>query len=135
MWECPQCGRRFKKINQSHYCTKRPVTVDEYILSQPEAIQKYLTEMRKVLKEALPEAEEKIAWGMPTYWQGHNLIHFAASKNHIGLYPGKTAVQVFSDQLKDFSIHQGTIRLPYDQPLPLALIAKIARWCYETREN
>ncbi|MFT8390858.1 MAG: hypothetical protein ABF586_06125 [Sporolactobacillus sp.] len=35
-----------------------------------------------------PEAIEKIAYRMPTFWQGENLIHFAAFKKHIGLYPG-----------------------------------------------
>ncbi len=58
--------------------------------------------MRQVLHEALPEAEERISWSMPTYWKGHNILHFAASKNHIGFYPGSEAVTFFRDQLKDY---------------------------------
>jgi uncharacterized protein YdhG (YjbR/CyaY superfamily) len=67
---------------------------------------------------------------MPTYWKGRNIIHFAAFKKHIGLYPGDEAVAAFSDQLKGFVVSKGTIRLPYTQELPEALIGKIARWCY-----
>ena len=66
---------------------------------------------------------------MPTYRKKHNLIQFAASKKHIGLYPGPEAVEAFSDRLKEYETSKGTIRLPYDRPLPLDLIGDIARWC------
>lgn len=66
---------------------------------------------------------------MPTYRKNHNLIHFAAFKKHIGLYPGAEAVEAFADKLKDFKTSKGTIQLPYDKPLPLDLIVQIAKWC------
>ena len=84
MWKCPKCGRTFKNENQSHYCGKTPETVDEYILSQDEAIRGHLERVRNVLRAALPDAVEKISWSMPTWWKGHNIIHFAAAKKHIG---------------------------------------------------
>lgn len=34
---------------------------------------------------------------MPTFWKRHNILHFAAAKKHIGLYPGPTAVEAFID--------------------------------------
>ena len=70
-------------------------------------------------------------WSMPTYWKGANIIHFAASKKHIGLYPGDEAPVVFADQLAGYDVSKGTIRIPYISPLPKDLIANIARWCYE----
>ncbi|MBP5253913.1 MAG: DUF1801 domain-containing protein [Lachnospiraceae bacterium] len=91
MWKCPECGRTFKKEHQSHYCGKAPETVDAYILAQDEGIREPLRRIRAVLRNALPDAAEKISWSMPTYWQGHNILHFAASKKHIGLYPGPEA--------------------------------------------
>ena len=87
MWKCPKCGRSFRKENQSHYCGKAPTTVDEYILAQDEGIREQLRSVRTVLRSKLPDAAEKIAWSMPTYWKDHNIIHFAAQKKHIGLYP------------------------------------------------
>ena len=70
-----------------------------------------------------------MSWSMPTFWKGRNIIHFAASKKHLGLYPGGEATAVFADRLTGFDVSKGTIRLPYDKPLPVALIADIARWC------
>ena len=85
MWKCPKCGREFARETQSHSCGEKPLTVDEYIARQPEGVRKELLQVRGVLRAALPHAEERISWGMPTYWQGRNLIHFAANRHHIGL--------------------------------------------------
>ena len=130
MWKCPKCGREFSRQGQDHYCFK-PQTIDEYIAAQDERVQPRLRELRAVLRAALPDAEERISWSMPTYWKGRNLIHFAAAKNHIGLYPGDEATAVFASELVDHSVSKGTIRLPYDRELPTELIGRIARWCYE----
>ena len=134
MWKCPKCGRIFKNENQGHYCGKAPETIDEYILAQDEGIRSQLQSVRKTLKDSLPEATEKISWSMPTWWQGHNLIHFAAQKKHIGLYPGPKAVEYFSERLDEhgFKYSKGSIQIPYSDNLPLALISEIAAWCRET---
>ena len=87
MWKCPKCGREFSREGQDHYCVK-PQTIDAYIAAQDEAVQAKLIEIREILRAALPDAEERISWSMPTYWKGRNIIHFAASKKHLGLYPG-----------------------------------------------
>ena len=129
MWTCPKCGRNFRNNNQSHYCGKAPQTIEEYIREQPEAVQPVLRQLQETIHGAIPEAIEKISWSMPTFWKGRNLIQFAASQKHIGLYPGPEAVEVFSDRLASFSTSKGTIRLPLSQPMPLELIADIARWC------
>ena len=99
MWKCPKCGRTFKNKNQGHYCGKAPETVDEYILAQDEVIRGHLECVRKTLKDSLPDAVEKISWSMPTYWKDHNILHFAAAKKHIGLYPGPEAVAEFAERL------------------------------------
>lgn len=130
MWICPKCNRAFEKRDQGHYCEK-PRTIDEYVDQQDAAVRPRLREMRAILRSALPEAEERISWSMPTYWQGKNIIHFAASKKHLGLYPGGEATAVFAEALKEYDVSKGTIRLPYDRELPAELIEKIARWCLE----
>ena len=129
-WKCPKCGREFSRQNQDHYCVK-PRNIDDYIAAQDEKYQPVLREVRAVLRNVLPEAEERISWSMPTYWKGRNIIHFAASKNHLGLYPGDEATAAFAEELSGLSVSKGTIRVPYDQPLPSELIERIAKWCYE----
>ena len=100
MWKCPKCGREFGRQNQDHYCVK-PETIDAYIAMQDEAVQPRLREVCELLRAALPEAQERMSWSMPTYWKGRNLIHFAASKKHLGLYPGGEATAVFAEELRD----------------------------------
>ena len=129
-WKCPKCGREFRRQNQDHYCVK-PQNIDEYIAAQDETVQPRLREVRAVFQKAIPEAEERISWSMPTYWKGRNIIHFAASKKHLGIYPGDEAAGAFSEELSGYSVSKGTIRIPYDQPLPEELIERIAKWCFE----
>ena len=130
MWTCPKCGREFKNQGQGHYCVK-PKTIDEYIALQEESARPFLQNIRGAIRAALPDAEERISWSMPTFWGGKNVIQFAASKRHIGLYPGPEAVEQFQDRLTGYETSKGTIRLPYREPLPLELIAEIASWCWK----
>ena len=129
-WTCPKCGREFAKRDQQHYCGK-PQTVDEYIQQQDERARPRLNEIRAIIRAAIPDAEECISWSMPTYRKGRNLIHFAAAKKHIGLYPGDEAAAVFKDRLEGLAVSKGTIRFPYGVELPEELITDIARWCRE----
>ena len=131
MWKCPKCGREFQKKEQSHYCGEKPKTIDEYILRQDPDKQEELQHIRRILHNALPDAEERISWSMPTFWKKHNILHFAASKGHIGFYPGPEAVMHFAKELQNYKTDKGTIRIPYGK-IDAALIEKIAKWCLET---
>jgi uncharacterized protein YdhG (YjbR/CyaY superfamily) len=127
MWKCPKCGREFEKRNQDHFCVPA-TTIDEYIESQPEAVREILLKVRETIRAAAPDAIEKISWRMPTFWQKENLIHFAAFKRHIGIYPGGEAVGVFAERLADYKTSKGAIQFPLDRPVDYALIAEITRW-------
>ena len=135
MWQCPQCGRSFKKQNQDHFCVDAPMTIDAYIALQPEAIRPILNQVRDTIRQALPEASEKISWQMPTFWKKINIIHFAAFKKHVGIFPGSEAMEHFADRLTEYKTSKGAWQLPYDKPLPLDLITEMAKWCYETGNN
>lgn len=127
MWQCPKCGREFKNTNQDHFCVK-PNSIDEYIEAQPEDVQPLLQSIRETIKAAAPEAIEKISWQMPTFWQGENLIHFAAFKRHIGLYPGGEATAIFAERLVGYKTSKGTIQLPLGKQIDYELITDIVRW-------
>lgn len=135
MWQCPDCKREFKNVNQHHFCGEKEKTIDSYIAAQPEEVQQFLKQVRDTLRAALPDAQERISWSMPTYWKDHNIIHFAAAKRHIGIYPGPTAIEHFADQLTEYKTSKGAVQLPYNKPLPLQLIADIAKWCYMTENH
>ncbi len=135
MWKCQKCGREFKNKNQNHFCDEHPKTIDEYIAMQPENVRIFLNQIRNTINSVLPDAQERMSWNMPTYWKKHNIIHFASFKNHIGLYPGPRAIENFADRLIEYKTSKGTVQLPYSKPLPLDLVADIAKWCYENRDN
>jgi uncharacterized protein YdhG (YjbR/CyaY superfamily) len=105
--------------------------IDKYIADQPESLQTLLTDVLKTIREALPDATEKISWQMPTFWKGRNLIHFAAQKNHLGIYPGAAAMEHFTPRLTAYKTSKGAVQFPYKSfgAEQLALIAEIAAWC------
>ena len=127
MWTCPKCGREFKNTEQDHFCVK-PNSIDEYIASQPEEVRPLLQGIRETIRAAAPEAIEKISWQMPTFWQGENLIHFAAFKKHVGLYPGGEATTHFAERLAGYKTSKGAIQLPLGKLIDYELIADIVRW-------
>ena len=107
--------------------------IDEYINKQDSEHKSNLLAVRDTIREQLPFAEEKISWSMPTWWKGRNIIHFAAAKRHIGIYPGPEAVEHFAGELmkRGLKFSKGAIQIPYGDNLPLDLIAEISRWCGE----
>ena len=111
------------------------MTIDEYIFAQDPAIQDRLYAIRNAISEAIPDAEERISYKMPTFWKGRNIIHFAAFKNHIGIYPGGEATAVFADKLTDYKTSKGTIQLPNSKDIPLELIKEISKWSYERNKK
>ena len=113
----------------------KPMTIREYIESQDESVRPRLNAIYDTIRTAIPEAEERLSWGMPTFWKDRNIIHFAPAKKHIGLYPGAEAVEFFAPLLTAYKTSKGAIQLPNNRDLPLDLIAEIARWCWETNRK
>lgn len=112
---------------------KQYTSIDEYINNFPIEIQKILYEMRMIIKEAAPEATEKISYQMPTFDLFGNLVHFAAFKHHIGFYPTPSGISAFQDELKEYKNAKGSVQFPIDKPLPKKLIQRIVK--YRVEEN
>jgi uncharacterized protein YdhG (YjbR/CyaY superfamily) len=110
-----------------------PGDIDEYIAGFPKDVQKILQKIRMTIRKAAPAAEEAISYQMPTFKLNGNLIHFAAYKNHIGLYPAPRAIEKFKEKLKRYEGGKGTIRLQLDEPIPYDLITKIVK--FRVNEN
>ncbi len=103
-------------------------SIDEYIESFPKETQEILTKLRVVIKDAAPNAEEKISYRMPTFYQKGNLVHFAAYKKHIGFYPAPSGIQAFKNELSAYKGAKGSVQFPIDKPMPYQLIDKIVRF-------
>ncbi len=103
-------------------------TIDEYISTCVPEHQPKLTELRQLILTAEPKLKEKISWQMPTFYVDYNVIHFAAHKNHIGIYPGPEAIEKFSDRLKGYKVSKGAFQIPYDRPFDADLITDMIRF-------
>lgn len=108
-------------------------TIDQYIAHYSPEIQDILEKIRGVIKVAAPEATEKISYQMPTFVFLGNLVHFAAYKNHIGLYPAPSGIEAFKQQLSPYKGAKGSISFPLDEPIPYELIGEIVK--YRVAEN
>src|SRR5918992_6411870 len=100
-------------------------TIDQYIQEFPPEVKAILSELRSTIRQAAPQAAEKISYGVPTFYLNGNLVHFAAFKHHIGFYPGPSGIAHFKKELAKYKSAKGSVQFPLDEPLPLQLIAKI----------
>ena len=114
---------------------KKPIAknIDTYIADFPKEVQKLLQEVRKTIHAAAPEAEEAIAYGIPTFKLNGNLVHFAGYKNHIGFYPAPSGLKAFQKEIAMYKSSKGAVQFPLDKALPLGLISKIVR--FRVKEN
>ncbi len=102
------------------------LTIDEYIKLFSDDIQRILEEIRKTIKEEVPEAQEAISYQMPTFkLHGKNLVHFAAFNNHIGFFPTASNLEAQIPEVAKYRTGKGTLTFPLGQPIPFALIRKI----------
>jgi uncharacterized protein YdhG (YjbR/CyaY superfamily) len=94
-------------------------TVDEYIEGAPEPTRPVLRDMRRLILDAVPSVTEKISYGMPAYHhRGQRLVHFAASKAHVGVYGLVHEDGDVPPELAPYLANRSTLRFPLDQPLP-----------------
>ena len=111
-------------------------TIDEYIESVPEDVRAILEKIREIIRKAAPGAAEKIAYQIPTFMlDGRNLIHFAAFKDHVSVYPIPAGPASFLKQLRPYIKGKGTIAFPLDRPIPYGLVKKIATYHVKDRRT
>ncbi len=115
--------------------TNQPASIDAYIERFPEDIQVILRQIRAVIREAAPEAVEKISYQMPTFYFHGNLVHFAAQKHHIGFYPAPSGIAQFSKELSAYKTSKGAAQFPLDQPIPYDLIRRITAYRYQENQQ
>jgi uncharacterized protein YdhG (YjbR/CyaY superfamily) len=99
-------------------------SIDDYLSKLPADQRAALETLRGQIRAQVPEAEEAISYGLPTFKLSGNLVHFGAAAKHCAFYPGGVVSQ-FADRLAGFETAKGTIRFQPDAPLPPDLIHDI----------
>ena len=108
----------------------KPTTVEAYINALPEEARQKIQEIRSLLREVAPAAEEQLKWGVPVMIEKRILFSYAAYKKHLNFMPTGPCLEPFREELQEYTLGQDTIQFPYDQPLPRDLILKIAYYRY-----
>ena len=112
---------------------RAPEDIDDYIDGFPANVQKILQKIRKTIKKAVPEAKEVSSYQMPAFKSNRVLVYFAGYQNHVSLYPAPRGAAAFKEELAEYAGGKGTVRFPFDQPIPYDLITRIVK--YRVEEN
>jgi uncharacterized protein YdhG (YjbR/CyaY superfamily) len=65
-------------------------------------------------------------WGTPFFIEPRFLFAFSAHKAHLNFVPMESGLKPFEKELARHKTTKGALQVRYDQPLPEALIRKIA---------
>ena len=109
---------------------KKFKTIDQYISTFPPNVQTLLETLRNAIKQAAPDAVEVISYNMPAFkCYGRILVYFAAHTKHIGFYSGGRLInEVFKADLISYETSKGTVKFPFDKPIPVRLINKMIKF-------
>jgi len=101
---------------------------NEYAARFPKDVQRLLRQMRATIKKAAPGADEVISYQVPAFKMRRMLVWYAAHTKHIGFYPGASGIKAFKKELAGYKLAKGSVRFPFDEPLPLDVITRIVKF-------
>ena len=99
----------------------------------PPAAKAMAQQLRQIIANAAPTAQETISYNMPAFTLQGMLVWYAGYKKHIGFYPRASAIEVFKEELSAYKTSKGAVQFPLNSPLPVGLITKIV--LYRVRQN
>jgi uncharacterized protein YdhG (YjbR/CyaY superfamily) len=115
--------------------TSGTAAVDAYLAGYPAEVKAILEEMRSVILSVMPEAKQKIAYGIPTFTlDGRNVVHIGGFATHVSLFPGGEGVEHFGAELAGYKTSKGTIQFQLNQPIPYPLIRRVVEWCLQKHQ-
>jgi uncharacterized protein YdhG (YjbR/CyaY superfamily) len=103
-------------------------TVDEYVAQFPDDVRNILEKIRAVVREAAPEAVEKITYDMPGFYLNGFLVSFAVWKKHIGFYPRTSDMEAAIEELSAYKGTKGSVHFPLDKSIPYELIRNMVKF-------
>ena len=109
--------------------------VAAYIAAKPTAAQPVLREVRRLIRAALPGAEETMGYQMPAYrLDGRIVVYFAGWTQHWSLYPVTPTVRdALGADLARYDVSKGTVRFPLDAPVPARVVTRLVKTLAKAR--
>lgn len=100
--------------------------IDDYLNNVSPVQKAELERVRKIVKAAVPKAEEVISYGMPAFkYKGKYLIGFAPFKDHLSVFPASGPIEALQEKLTGFKLSRGTIQFTLDNPIPKPIIEEL----------
>ncbi len=91
--------------------SEKPTSIEQYIAATPEPARSLLEDIRRTIEQAAPNASETIRYAIPTFTIANkSLVHIAAWKNHIGLYPIPAADEAFRQKIAPYRANKSSAR-------------------------
>lgn len=109
-----------------------PTTIDDYIATYPPKVAAILQRIRETIQKAAPEAEERIAYRMPSFALNGALVYFGGFKAHVGFFPPVKDAQL-KKEAAPYAGEKGNLQFQLDEPIPYKLITKLVK--ARVREN
>jgi uncharacterized protein YdhG (YjbR/CyaY superfamily) len=91
---------------------------DEYLATFPPETRKILEEVRKVIRDAVPGAEEVISYQIPAFkLDGGWIFYYSGYKAHYSLAcpPPFAAFKAFAKELSGYKSSKSAVQFPYNQ--------------------
>ena len=108
---------------------KKNKTIENYIQSFTKETQILLDTLREMIFSEVPECEELLSYGIPSYkYQSKYLVHFAGYEKHIGFYPTPAGVKAFDTDFKKYKTGKGSVQFPLEHEIPWELIRRILQF-------
>ena len=102
--------------------------VDDFLNKIDKSRKSDMAKLRAIIKKTLPNAEETMLYGMPSYLiDGKPVIAFNSQKNYMALYVGENSVKMNKDLLKGLNCGKGCIRFQSLEKFPEASIIKVIK--------
>ncbi|HWL63287.1 MAG TPA: DUF1801 domain-containing protein [Steroidobacteraceae bacterium] len=102
-------------------------TVPDYLSTLTPAQSKPLRSILALVRKSVPKAELVISYGIPAFRIDRAFMYCAAFKRHIGIYPPVRGDARLTRELKPYANAKGNLSFPLDEPMPMALIARVAK--------
>jgi uncharacterized protein YdhG (YjbR/CyaY superfamily) len=110
------------------------MSVDEYLDALPDDTRAAMEAVRGSIHGVVPTIGETISYSMPTFTlDGRPLVHVAAWKKHIGLYPLPPLEGALAEAVAPYRAATDTMRLPLGREIPTELVERVVAVMVEQR--
>jgi uncharacterized protein YdhG (YjbR/CyaY superfamily) len=103
-------------------------TVDEYIEELEGDRKEAAKRLRQVLNETVPDLDESMDYGMPTYRKGDELYAFASQKQYMSLYvPDSYVMKAYANELGKVDLGKNCVRFRHLEDLDMEAVSRMLR--------